>query len=509
MKFFHSIRWRMQLWHGLLLALVLAGFGFTAWRLQWATQLQHLDQELEQRIAVIASTMRLSAPKGPGPLARKGIPPPPRDGIPPPRRDGIPPPRRTELSPDGNTAAQPSPRELALSARDSNLFAGDSDGAFYYAVWSRNGSELFRSAALPPDEARPERVAGARGSRLHGPLRESFHYTPGGECILVGRNIRGELTEIWRFAWLLAGAGAAVFVVGLAGGWWVSARALRPIGDISAAAANISAGDLTQRIHTADTDSELGQLAQVLNDAFARLQSAFDRQVQFTADASHELRTPVSVVLTQTQTALSRERSAAEYRESLAACQRAAQRMRQLIESLLTLARLDSGEAATAGEPCDLERAANEAAELLRPLAEEKGINLELDLKPACCEGKVEQLTQVVSNLISNAICHNRPGGIVQVKVASEPGAVILSVQDTGLGIASEDLPHIFERFYRADKARSNAAGRAGLGLAITKAIVEAHNGTIEVFSVLGEGSTFTVRLPKLSRPLESSAAPK
>jgi signal transduction histidine kinase len=202
---------------------------------------------------------------------------------------------------------------------------------------------------------------------VRGNLREFFHYTPPGDCILVGRNIRDDLYGLRRFAWLLAGAGVAILACGLAGGWWVSTRALRPIGDISAAAIRISTGDLTQRIHTADSDSELGQLARVLNDTFARLQFAFDWQLQFTGDASHELRTPVSVVLTQTQTALSRERPAAEYRESLVACQRAAQRMRQLIESLLTLARLDSGEAVATREPCDLHQVTCEAAEACDP----------------------------------------------------------------------------------------------------------------------------------------------
>jgi heavy metal sensor kinase len=489
-KIFRSIRWRLQLWHGLLLALVLAGFGWTAWRLQWATQL---------RVAVLVGAMRPRGTRPPGPPPRDGVPPPLREGFPPPPDDGFPPPRRPEASPDRNESAPPSPRELVLSAHDSSLFAGDSDAAFYYVAWRRNGLELSRSVAAPPDETRPDRVAGARGSRLQGTLRERFHYTPSGECVLAGRDIHDELSGMRRFAWLLAGAGGAVFVLGLAGGWWVSGRALRPIGEIIATAAKISTGDLTQRIHSSDTDSELGQLAQVLNNAIARLQSAFARQVQFTADASHELRTPVSVVLTQTQTALRRERSAGEYRESLAACHRAAQRMRQLIESLLTLARLDSGEAAAPGSPCDLDRAASEAVELLRPLAEEKGVHLELELTPACCKGNVEQLVQVVSNLVSNAVCHTASGGIVQVKVASEPGAVILSVEDTGLGIAPEDLPHIFERFYRSDKARGGAAGRTGLGLAITKAIVEAHGGTMAVATELGQGSTFTVRLPGLS----------
>jgi signal transduction histidine kinase len=207
------------------------------------------------------------------------------------------------------------------------------------------------------------------------------------------------------------------------------------------------------------------------------------------------------VVLTQTQSALARERPAGEYRESLAACQRAAQRMRRLTDSLLTLARLDSGEAATTRSPCQMDQIAHDAAELLRPLAQEQGITLETELAPAPCAGNAEQLGQVVTNLVSNAIAYNRPGGSVKVKVASEAGAAILSVCDTGQGIGPEDLPHIFERFYRADKARSSAAGRTGLGLAITKAIVEAHSGTMAVATELGKGSTFTVRLPVAEQP--------
>jgi len=133
----------------------------------------------------------------------------------------------------------------------------------------------------------------------------------------------------------------------------------------------------------------------------------------------------------------------------------------------------------------------------LRPLAQEQNVHLAVELAPVRCEGNAEQLAQVVSNLVSNAIHYNRPGGRVQVKLASEAEAAVLSVSDTGQGIAPEDLPHIFERFYRADKARSSAAGRTGLGLAITKAIVEGHGGSIEAASVLGSGTTFTVRLPR------------
>jgi heavy metal sensor kinase len=312
----------------------------------------------------------------------------------------------------------------------------------------------------------------------------------------VGRDADKDLAAVRRFASLLAVTGGAACLLGLGGGWWVSTRALRPIADISATAARIASGDLTQRIRTADTSSELGALAGVLNDTFARLHASFTRQAQFTADASHELRTPVAVVLTHTQNALARDRTADEYRESLAACQRAAQRMRGLTESLLTLARIDSGGLAEARVTCDLAQIAHGAIDLLRPLAEAEKVTLILQLSPVRCQAHIGQLEQVVTNLVSNAIHYDRAGGSVRIRTAAEPGFAVLSVQDTGEGIAPGDLPHVFERFYRADKARARSAGRAGLGLAITRAIVDAHRGTIQVVSAPGAGSTFTVRLP-------------
>ncbi len=318
-----------------------------------------------------------------------------------------------------------------------------------------------------------------------------------GECIVVGRDIRDEVAATRRFGWMLGTAGGLVFLMALGGGWVVSTRALRPLAEIGAAATKIAGGDLSQRIATDDTRSELGVLIRVLNDTFARLQASFARQAQFTADASHELRTPISVVLTQTQSALARERPSAEYRDSLAACQRAAQRMRRLTESLLVLARLDSGEATASHASCDLNRIASDAIDLMRPLAAQQNVSLDAELAPTPCTGNGEQLGQVVTNLVSNAISHNRPGGSVQVSVSAESNVAVLTVSDTGLGIAPDDLPHIFERFYRADPARASVAGCGGLGLAITRAIVAAHSGTIEVASEPGQGSTFTVRLPQ------------
>jgi len=476
MRPFHSIRWRLQAWHGLLLVIVLAGFGFTAWRLQRATHLQRLDQELEQRISMVAGAMprRAMGPED-GPQGR----PPPLDG--PPFGERPPP-----------------PLEVRLPERDLSFFEGAPGNGFYYVVWNRSGEEAARSTSAPAHVPRPVRPAQNRDARFRGALRERFHFAPPGEIILVGRDIGDDLAGIRRFAWLLVGAGAVVLTLGLSGGWWITSRALRPIGDISATAAKIATGDLAQRIPTEDADSELGDLARVLNTTFSRLQASFARQAQFTADAAHELRTPVTVLLTHAQNGLAGDCANEEHREAFEASQRAAQRMRRLIESLMILARIDSGEAATAREVCALDQIARESTELLRPLAQAQGITLESEFSPAACQGNPEQLGQVVTNLVSNAIYYNRPAGRVRVKVATEAGGAVLTVVDTGLGIGPDDLPRIFDRFYRADKARANALGRTGLGLAITQAIVHAHGGAIEVATVPGEGSTFTVRLPGL-----------
>jgi heavy metal sensor kinase len=314
--------------------------------------------------------------------------------------------------------------------------------------------------------------------------------------ILVGRSIAPELHELHRGLVTLVSQAAIMWFMGLLIGWKIAARAIRPIETISSTAAKISAGDLSQRINVAETESELGRLAAVLNSTFGRLETAFAQQRQFTADAAHELRTPVSVMLTQTQTALNRERSGAEYRETLEACQRASQRMRKLIESLLELARLDAGQETLKRLRFDLSQVANDCVELVRPLAGERGVKILSELLPLEITGDSERLAQVAANLLTNAIQYNKPGGEVHLKLESQPGLAVLTIADTGQGISNENLPHVFERFYRGDKSRTTSNGNAGLGLAISKAIVEAHGGTISVSSQPGTGTTFTVILP-------------
>ena len=451
MRMFRSIRWRLQIWHGVLLVLVLSGFGITAWRLENARQTRRIDEELLRLLPVLVKSQH------------------PVWG-------------EHEL------------RELTVAPHDAALFDRPGDGSFYYVVWLRHGKPVNPSASAPPDVPQPQPTDPP--SRTRGMLRETFQFPGPGDCVLVGRSMANDLTSMRQLAWWLTGVGAGVLLLGLAGGGWLVQRALRPIGDISAAAERIATGDLTRRISTSDSESELGQLVGVLNSTFARLDAAFARQARFTADAAHELRTPVTVMLTHAGNGLAAECANDEHREAFEACRRAAQRMRLLTESLLTLARIESGDAATMRAECDLARIAEDAVELLRPLADEREIMLETDLQPAMCRGDEEQLAQVVTNLTSNAVFHNRPGGSVRVAVTDDGGAAVLTVSDTGPGVAARDLPHIFERFYRGDPARSAAAGRVGLGLAITKAIIDAHGGMIEVQSTEGKGSVFRVGLP-------------
>lgn len=458
MKIFRSIRWRLQIWHGAVLATVLVGFGSTAYVLEGNRLQRTIDEELRRRAAVLVDSLHPIR----APLPR--LPPPPM---------------RLEMRPEGE-----------------ELFDGEnrSNGGYYYAIWLKNGEPEQRSYAAPISLPRPS--PGEGGARRRGDWREIIVWPHRGDCVLVGRSMAPELGELHRYAWVLIGAGLATLVAGLLVGGWLAGRALRPVREIGAAARTIAAGDLSRRIDTKDTESELGELARVLNETFARLEAAFARQAQFTADAAHELRTPVTVMLTHTQNALGTACAAEEHREAFEACQRAAQRMRRLIESLLQLARLDTGALVQSRAVIDLAAIAAEGLEALQPVAIKRGIALHAELAEARCAGESERLLQVVTNLVGNAVAHNRDGGVVRVSTRMVDGQAELVVADDGPGIAAEHLPYVFERFYRADRVRSGTSGHAGLGLAIVRAIVASHAGTIEARSEPGQGAVFTVRLP-------------
>jgi heavy metal sensor kinase len=503
MKIFNSIKWRLQLWYGLILLVVLAGFGFTAYQLQRNRQFRQVDDEIHQRIGILASNLH-HPPQRPGNGDDQfGNRPPPEDQFP-----------QDQPSNDRPSQFQRRPQVFRLAPENARLFGTNDARGFFFRI-SRIVENDRTIIAQSDNYRQPQPVLEYdhyfdQLNHLDFPERKKLvspktisagddqiviETLPSSEAIEVGCSLKPMRAELRSAALHLAGIGGLILLVGLVGGWWFVGRALRPVSEISATAVKISAGDLSQRINVAEAESELGQLAAVLNSTFARLETAFAQQKQFASDAAHELRTPVSVILTQTQTALNRERDAASYKQTIEACQRAAQRMRRLIESLLELARFDAGQEVLKRLEFDFGKTVSDSVELVQTLAEQKSVKIISEISPLEISGDPERLAQVITNLLTNAIQYNRPSGEVRVELHSENGLAVLKISDTGQGIAPEDLPRVFERFYRADQSRTGA-GNAGLGLSICKAIVEAHGGTIEVASEAGVGTTFTVRLP-------------
>jgi heavy metal sensor kinase len=509
-----SIRWRWQLWQAFLLSCILTGFGLTAYQLHRTHRFGQIDEALERRVVALVSDVRepprLGQPPvhplpesdrltNDGPFYFRGPPPGRGPGefdpaVPPPRRGGL-----DSRDPRRRLEEVFERREIRLSAETLNLFEPGGSNDCYFAVWSPGGKLLKRSLNAPSDPTRPDRSNTLLGIqvRLRDQNREAYQFTEIGECVLAGRSMVPDLQALRRFAGWLVAAGGAVLALGLGGGWFLARRALRPIEAISSAASRISAGNLAERINLADTDSELGRLAGVLNSTFARLEAAFAQQKQFTADASHELRTPLAVLIAEAQTTLARERSAAEYRETIEAGLETAQQMRRLTQSLLELARYDAGQETLTRCPVDLADLARAGVERILPLAEARRLRVQTELRPAEVLGDAERLDQVLTNLLANAIDYNRDDGEVRVSTRAEAALAVATVSDSGCGIAPDECRRIFERFYRADPSRGRAGGHTGLGLAICRAIVEAHGGSIELSSQLNVGSTFTVKLPR------------
>jgi two-component system OmpR family sensor kinase len=361
----------------------------------------------------------------------------------------------------------------------------------YYIIWKPNGKVLARSKGAPK-LPKPSEL----GTFERDGVRTLVVGAAGDSVVLFARDIRGIRRAAGQFAAAVVVAGSAALALAMLGGWFLAGRVLRPIDKISRAAEAISETNLAERIDAGRTESELGRLARTLNDTFTRLQAAFERQTRFTADASHELRTPLSVVTTNAELALRKDRTPAEYREALEACLRAAKRMRGVVEGLLALARSDAGEARMKRERVELDSLTVETVDMLKPLADKRKVSLLVDADPVEVTGDPDRLREMLTNLATNAILYNRQGGSVEVELRRRNGEASLSVTDTGIGIPEKDQPRMFERFFRVDPARSREQGGSGLGLSITKWIVEAHGGRIEFESRQGEGTRFTVRLP-------------
>ncbi len=469
-RVFQSVRWRLLIWYSLISLLLVTGLCLLAYRLAANDR----SAQIDRGIASFQGTFYRSL------FASRPLP----DKNRPPTLDEI----RERLRNPGKVSSFPP--ELHA------LFEGGKGGS-YFACWDTDGTPLFISANAPADLSPPRGLKDGEPKPLtRGSLREHHRLHPSGMSTIVGRDIGAEQKDLLRFGLLLALGGGTVWLAGLGGGWWLAGRALKPIDTIGRTASRIAAGNLDERIEIADTDNELDRLGHVLNDTFDRLSDAIERQKRFTADASHELRTPVTIILSETQRALKREREPEQYREILGTCRSAAERMRALVESLLVLARQDLPVADSPRGPADLAEIAQGVADLLLPLAEEHGTEITRELSAAPVQGDPHALAMVAQNLLANALTHPPGGGRVTLRTGLDTEGVFLEVADEGPGIPENHLPRLFDRFYRADNSRSQTGGHSGLGLAIAKTIVESHGGSIGVSSATGRGTVFRAVFP-------------
>ena len=284
-------------------------------------------------------------------------------------------------------------------------------------------------------------------------------------------------------------------------GYWLSGRALAPVNAIIETARGVGVKDLSKRLAVPAARDELRRLSETLNEMLTRIEASVKRITQFTADASHDLRTPVALIRSSAELSLRRHRTEDEYRETLARILATSEETTHLIENLLTLARADAGAAELHFETIDLVPHLQKVSEEAGILAAGKGIEVtsEFASGPVCVSADPVAMERLFLILVENAVKYTPKDGKIALSLSNGAGSARIEIRDTGIGIGEKDLTHIFERFYRADQARSRETGGSGLGLAIARWIADLHGGTIEVQSQLGAGSVFRISLPVLA----------
>ena len=326
------------------------------------------------------------------------------------------------------------------------------------------------------------------------------HATAGGRQVLVIAlapldPVAAELLLVRRV--ILIALPLLLGIAGL-GGYLLTARGLAPLRRMATQAREITGASLHKRLDIGNAADEIVALSSSFNELLARLDQSFETMRRFVADASHELRTPLSVIRGEADVALARDRGAAEYKESLAIVLDESRRLTRLVDDLLNLARADSGHVKLQLQDFYFNDLLAECCRSLRAMAGAGGIELECAIAgDVPFRGDEELLRRLVMNLLDNAIRYTPAGGKVSAALKVAPSALEIRISDTGPGIHPEAAPHVFERFYRADEARSRRNGGFGLGLSIVKWVAEAHRGAVQLASQPEAGAVFTVTLPR------------
>lgn len=447
-----SLRARLLLWYALIVTVIILSFAATVCFLFWRSLIEETDRDLRSVASVIEAALQPT----------------------------------TSTDFDFNLPRQY--REVEFVGRSPHT---------HFVILNSHGELIDRSDADVPAD-----VPLVLGARTRSGQRELAVSAANGAVVWVGRDLSPARYEVIALAVRIAAAGSVALLLSLLGGWFLGGRALAPIDRISRAAMMMSRGDLSARIPIAQTESELEQLASTLNEAFDRLVVSVEAQRRFTADASHELRTPLAAMAAQIEWALARPRDLNDYYETIQTCQRATTRMRGIIDDLLRAGRNDGEKGTRQLEPVNLCAVTQEVIGMLQPVAALRHVELEVaDTAPAWIAGEVQEIGALLTNLIKNAIEYSHEAGRVTIGIRVDAQAVHYSVSDVGIGITPGDLPLIFERFYRADRARTVHTAGTGLGLAIAKRIVEDHGGAIVCHSEIGKGTTVSATFPRIEFP--------
>jgi len=457
-----SIGFRLAAWYFTVFACGLAAFSVGAWFAMRASIYHAVDDELRDRVRGVAKFMNLQ-------IASLSIP------------------------------------EIRDEFREHSVLGPGGD---LFQVCDRDGQWLYRSVPLEDNN-----VSIASPSALVSPKYETFEVQHRSlrfyserivvddkpYSVQVAAPMHEAFEALDRFRLLLLFAAPLLLLAASGGGYWLSTRALAPVDEISRSAQRISIENLAERLPVTQTGDQVQRLTETLNAMFSRLEASVRRIRQFTADASHELRAPISLIRTTAEVAVQRaDRTAGEYFRALEEILEESERTSQVVDSLMLMARADCGNEALEWVAMDARSVVRGAAEQGEKLARMHGLRFSSSVpdKAITVRADGDALRRALLILIDNAVKYTPEDGSVKVTLETNNGFAIVSVADTGIGIAEPDLTHIFDRFWRADKARSREQGGAGLGLSIAKWIVEMHHGSIDVDSEPGKGSSFRVLVP-------------
>jgi heavy metal sensor kinase len=400
---------------------------------------------------------------------------------------------------------------LRMSSHAGETDEDELDRGYLLEVWSREGKLLYRSEQLHDQALGPGLSDGvgfgrqaAHSIRLPSGMRlrsiSRLHHMAGGNAVLVRLAVSEE--HLWREFWEMVtvlGIGLPLTVIGVAlTGYLVAARGLKPVDSMAQRAAQITAEQLNERLQIENPNDELGHLGVAFNATLARLERSFDQLRRFTADASHELRTPLTAIQSVGEVSLQMNGDVKYYRNTIGSMLEETNRLAELVDNLLTMARSDAGRIQLHRAPLNIFDLAAETVKFLEVLAEERQQTIQIDgTNDLNLLADRTILRQALRNLVHNAVKYSPSGGVVWVRIRESESDAIVEVQDNGPGIPMEHRQRIFERFYRVDKGRTRAAGGSGLGLSIAEWAVSMHGGRIEVLCDPGPGSTFRIYLPK------------